>query len=496
MSKSARCLKWGLLVFILVVRLVEICGKDQLHPDEVYSVMLAHCNPAFTVSLPPGQYTGLELQQSLLTDNPLTEDLINLYYDNADPPHASLYYMILRVCLTGMQTWNAAEVAFRGGLLNIFFLAIAYILMWRLASRFALGSITTTLICALAFLCPAAGNCVLLVREYQLATVAILWYAYSLYSIYNRCLERSSIGVCLMLSLIASIALALSTGYLNAFFLLLLPIGCILLLLWQHEPICRFLMNIALAGLCAVICSWCIYIGYFHFITVPTVHTAKAFADPITSLYAAVNRDIIKQVFTWPCFCLMIAIATYTAGRYIYKRKNAKAVHTGKTCFGKMSYMFVLFAVAVASVFLVQYASLLRESRYSYPFLPLMACILPFGLGGLDRESCKYLSLTLIGWFMAVPFLYPSKTDYKWNAQRKLLSHGAVISCLNPNELPLLYTVVAPEVTYTISDRSFKDLKDDAEAKVIVLNYSPEVPDSLFSKVRISGPLRVLTRKD
>lgn len=493
MSRAARCLKWGLLVFILVVRLFEICSKDQLHPDEVYSVMLAKCNTAFTVALPPGEYSGEQLQNSLLAHNSLSEDLVSLYTDNSDPPHASLYYMALRICLSGMHVWDPAEVALRGGLLNLFLLAVGYLLMWKLLSRLALGNIMTAALCAMAFLNPASGDCVLLVREYQFAAVSILWYALSLLSVYEKKTDFSASGIIGMLSLIAATALTLSTGYLNAVFLFLLPVGCIVLLLFQRKPVGTFILKMLIAGVVGILLSWCMYAGYFHFITVPTVHTSRAFSDLEASFFAAINRDIIKYAFTVPIFVAMIAVGVYAVCKTIAGRKKEGRPHSHNYGY---AYLSVLFCAAVVSILFVQYASVLRESRYSYPFIPLVVCCLPLCFCGLSVSLRRYTAIVLIAYFAIYPFTHPPKMDYRWSAQRELLSEGAVLHGLHPNELPLTYVVTKPDATYTISNAGRRGAIDSIDANVIVLNYRPSVLDTAFSIVRISGPLRVLTRKN
>lgn len=491
--KPALMLKWGLLLFIVAVRLIAICGKEQLHPDEVYSVMLARCNGTFTNSLPSGSYTGEELQASLIANRPLWQDLCTLHSDNADPPHASLYYMLFRLSLCGLDSWDASSIALRGGLLNLVFLILSYLLMWRLAvSLFRASSLIVAATCALAFLSPSAGDCALLVREYQLAALSVLWYACALFPLYSHPGKRVSARLFVSLSL--AIAFSLSTGYLNSFFLFLLPVGCLISLSLKRNPLLPFICSVGLAACCGLLISLLLYSGYFHFLTTPNVHTARAFSSLCESFIAAFYRDIICNTYTLPVVWLLVFCIILVAFRSHSKVHSLSSDSPAHTSIG-VFYAVLLLLAASLSIFLVQYASVLRESRYSYPYLLFISLAFPLCVRLLRSPLPGLFSLVTLLYLLASPFRYPPRNDYGWTRQREVLSQDAEFCNLHPNELPLLYPVLTPTSRYTLSDRDGREALRMPVAKVTVVNFKPSLPADSFSVVRVSGPLRVVIRK-
>ena len=181
MLKSGRIpLAATLIVFavLLAVRVAGIATRAQLHSDETFSVMLAQRNPAYYTPLPDSTVlTGAEIKAMLVNDEPLTTDLSGLYHVNHDDPHASLYYMALRVALSGLDSFDAGEVALRGGLLNLLFFAMAFLAILRtgriLFGDLKNGWLVTMAVLALAFGSKASVENTLFVREYQMAEMFI-----------------------------------------------------------------------------------------------------------------------------------------------------------------------------------------------------------------------------------------------------------------------------------------------------------------------------------
>lgn len=495
----SRVLGWGLFVVILAIRITDICQKEQLHPDEVYSVMIARCNPAFYRAVPPGTYTGNGLQGQLMAMHPLPDDISRLYDENHDVPHASLYYMALRVALEEQDGWNPRDVALRGGALNLILLVITYLLLWRLMYGLTRGDPwLTAASCAIAFLAPGAGECVVLVREYQMAMLGVVWYAYALWSLYSRAGYAGRGRRWVRLSyLVLSAALCLSTGYLNAFWLMIFPVA------WfgalrvsgisrDGERFWPLVLQVLLASVCALVLARGIYAGYFHFLTHGSVHKARAFSDFGGSLCDAFIRDIARQGLTLP---LIVLLAMCVAWRMVRLRFNVDVGHAGgcpDVC--STSFLVAMSAAAVATVVAVQYCSLLRQARYSYPYLPMLCGLWPLCAACLPPRMGKAACACVVAWFVALGTFTSPRVDYGWERQAMLLRDGAVFHGLNPNELPLLYPVLNPAAEYVVEPKD--SVLDYEAAAATVIHTPPQGLPAGMRAERATGPLRIIYRDE
>ena len=129
-----------LFVILLFVRVNNINVKNQLHSDEVFSLMLSTCNNYYNQSIPDGDYTGADLKRMITADNEggidgAFSDIAQLWHNNGDAPHASLYYMVLRFALIGFDSFDVHSLSWRGGALNLVFFAISFLLMYKLLRR-------------------------------------------------------------------------------------------------------------------------------------------------------------------------------------------------------------------------------------------------------------------------------------------------------------------------------------------------------------------------
>ena len=123
----------AILLFIFAacffVRLNCIVHKTELHSDEVFSMMLSTCNPYYNHALPDGDYSGEELKRLAVLSGEdglrgAVADIAQLWRNNGDAPHASLYYMVLRMALIGYDSFDVHEYAMRGGILNLLFFTL------------------------------------------------------------------------------------------------------------------------------------------------------------------------------------------------------------------------------------------------------------------------------------------------------------------------------------------------------------------------------------
>lgn len=253
------------LVLLVGIRLAAIYGRTQLHSDEVFSVMLSRHNRAYVQALPEGSYTGAQLKEVLTREHSLGEDLASLHSNNYDIPHASMYYMALRVALEPLDDgWDAQAVARAGGWLNIIFMVVAFLAMWRIGIL-VFGRERWWLTLAIITAAMATRTAVfdtMFVREYQMAQMWLTLLALCAVKICIR-LKDKPIGFKLYAALTITICGALSTGYLNAIYVAFVGLGLPVAAARRRRY--SDIGRMALCAVTAVAMCWVIYTGFSIF---------------------------------------------------------------------------------------------------------------------------------------------------------------------------------------------------------------------------------------
>ena len=470
-----------LFLILVAIRVCQMAQKHEMHPDEVYSVMISQCNPHFYRSLPIGAYSGSEITSTLVAAHGVAADIKQLYIDNADAPHASLYYMLLRLAITGIDTWSPPELLLAGCILNLIFFSIAFIFLYKAgrllfpAARWALCAML-----ALAFGCRASGESILLVREYEMATAAIIWFVYEII----RSLKLKQYDVITMLRLCMAVAIVMSTGYLNAYFLTLSSL--IYLIFTYRQTTFRHTLRVCLVLLSGLLVAQAMYIGYFNFILHDNPHTRMAFGQLSTALSKTFLRDVCSQTFTWPGIWLILIITILPSCVKIFRES--------RKMYDSSLLAMLISAAALISIFLVQYTSILREARYSYPYIPLLALCLPVLISRYKEYHRVGLATAVTLFYLIVAVWESPTTAYGWSYLRYQLKDGAVLYNLNPNEIPLIAPVLTSGSVYKLDPKS--DTINYIINKRTVVHYKPDVIDtSRFTGRHLIGPLYIITPK-
>lgn len=474
------------LATVLSVRAFQLCNKQQMHPDEVYSVMISGCNEYFYLPVPDGDYSGAELSGKLLGHNSLTDDLQSLYTDNADAPHASLYYMLHRLFLCGIDEWSPQRIIVATGLLNLLLLGLAMLLLMQIGRKLFPGHRWAVLaMTVMAFGCQASGEAVVLLREYQLATVAVLWLVHRLLSM----VIDGKYSPLSFLWLTLSVTLVLSTGYLNAYFLagLFLFMFITAAIRHRHPDSRKLLIVLPCCGLGGLALAWAIYPGFFNFLLHENPHTRLAFANFTGTVPFLFKREIYAQFFTLPGLIFLAAIAIAPVMFKVLRGHSALPRRN-------IGMAAVLIVLSLVSIILVQYTSILKEARYSYPFIPLMALIVPLVLAGWKKEPAQILSFCLILYYLSCSLIHPPRKDYDWGKMRNLLKDGAVIYGVNPNEIPLIMPVLKPEARYRIISHT-GTAPHYSRFDICVVRYNAESIDSTYNVTPLVGSLKLIRKK-
>lgn len=479
-----------IFVVLLCVRVFAMTSRHELHSDETFSVMLAQCNPAYFTPLPTDTtLTGAQIKQMLVADHSFGEDIAKLYVNNADIPHASLYYMALRVALTGFDSFDPADVALRGGILNLLFFAIAFYALWRtcrlLFGRLDNGAFATAAVLVVAFANGMSVNNTLLVREYQMAEMFICLSVWASAAICSRILNGSALNIKLWTAYSLAIAGAISTGYLNSIFIALLSLSLFVVSLLCHRR--DALWGIFGAPLAAILLAWLLYVGYFNFILYPTVHTNRAFSGfgGILSL-VFVNALTAHGLTLFGLFFLggILILALLSPSR----REMVAAQH-----------QWWLPIIAITTMIVVEYASLLHAERYIYPFVSTAGLLPGIILCGLNPARRAEGSVFVAVYMLFICITTPHVPAYGWANMSKELSRGAVLYRLNANELPQIAPTLNDTAHYhlitdakTLSRLYPPTAKDTTARLPLVSRVTPPIPITAQTP-RLTGPLKKFT---
>ena len=466
------------LILLVGIRLAAIYERTQLHSDEVFSVMLARHNRAYVQALPESTYSGAQLKDVLVREHSLGEDLASLHSNNYDIPHASMYYMALRVALEPLaDEWDAQAVARAGGWLNIIFMVVAFRAMWRIGIL-VFGRERWWLTLAIITAAMATRTAVfdtMFVREYQMAQMWLMLLALCAVKICIK-LRDSRIGFKLYAALAVVVCGALSTGYLNAIYVGLVGLG--LMTAAARRRRYADVGGLALSAVVAVGLCWIIYTGFFNFLLHSTVHTRGSFANG-TAAVQRVAGWLGSDTLTWTGTVACAAIF----GLLVWKKR-----------FGQLrNYAVVVWLAlgAIVAIFLTDYASVLHQARYTFPLLPL-AMLLPGALiAALDDGTSRSAATVWATYYIALALLWPVRTNYGWQQMAPQVENGAVFYRLNPNELPQAIPVLRDDAAYIVTSKA-----DTVRAHVdmpIVTRLAPPVP--VKSLRAFTGPLKLYTAK-
>lgn len=501
-SISSKYLVLALFAILLVVRVIGACSRTELHADEIFSVMLAQCNHSYVNPLPKDTVlTGEQLKQFLNCDHTLGEDLSSLYVNNMDVPHASLYYMALRVALTGASTFDVAGVGLRGGLLNIIFFVVAFYAMWRLClllfGRFRYGTLISLAVLVAAFATPVSISNTLLVREYQMAEMFVCLTAWASAIIVSRWLGGKSASFKLWLAYSAAIAGALSTGYLNAVFIALISLSLFILAF-----VCRMkreIQYVILAPVCGLLFAALLYHGFFNFLLQPSVHTERAFSG-----FNGVLSIVFYNVFTFYGIG-WVGVGAIVASLLLVLCGKSRRVLV------ETEIQWWLPLIAIITMVLVEYASLLRADRYIYPFYSVGMLLVGVVLCGLSDNLKAVFSVFLSVFILVTMLIKPVRPAYGWNFISSKLKDGAVFYCMNPNELPQIAPVLNDTAKYHLVSspeslsRTYPPvmaLTDSVDTEKTYAGTTCTLPlvariqpplGSLPKPLRLTGPLKIYT---
>lgn len=457
------CVVGLLFVLALYVRINAIAAKTELHSDEVFSMALCTCDPHYNVAVPDGTYTGAELKAMIAQSGDTgvagtLSDLKQLWLNNGDAPHASLYYMALRVALTGYDSYDLDSYIMRGGILNLLFFVLSFVFMYKLLRRiFGNRHLLVFVGLALAYFNLLSVRNTMLIREYQMAEAAIVMLTYAAVGFVQRLRAGEEIRrVRFVVVFGVLMGCVVSLGYFNAFYVIGLCLALALACIRRKQP--RSIVLILLAGLTALAFAYAIYPGFFNFILHPSVHKTMAFRKFSTALNVTFARDIRRLLFISYGFWIVLAALLVA----LFSKGGLKKMADG-------GYFVWLPLIVVACMPLIQYASVLKHPRYYYALMPVLMLLVPQSLAAMPQLCRRYFGILILLFF---PVLTPQihfRDKYGWGAVRKELAKPMTFYQLNPNELIQLVPNLADDKQYmVVGNRKLTDVVGPGEERLVV----------------------------
>ena len=195
-------------------------------------MMLSTCNPYYNHALPDGDYSGEELKRLAVLSGEdglrgAVADIAQLWRNNGDAPHASLYYMVLRMALIGYDSFDVHEYAMRGGILNLLFFSLSFFFFYKLLRRiFGDRMLVVYAGLAVAFCNVLSIRNTMLVREYQMAETAVIALTWAAVGLVCRLREGKNVPWRRVVALLAVLSgCVVSLGYFNAIYVIALGIA-------------------------------------------------------------------------------------------------------------------------------------------------------------------------------------------------------------------------------------------------------------------------------
>lgn len=499
-----------MLLFLVVsfIRIYDMMNKEQYHADEIFSIMLTENVKYYWGQIPDGEYTGEELNNLLLSGKTITEmnycsedyiadyrnDISHLWVNNGDTPHASLYYMLLRTAFLAGEFFRSDATINRdirwyytlGFWLNMLIFASSFVVFYKLTSVVFNGDLFLILLSlSIAFANTYSIENTLLMREYQLAEFSIVLLTFIVAKFLRIEKPTNAIISKYVILISIAIALTLSSGYLNAFYLLALALFVIIYAIKVKKI--ELLVAVFLSGVIGLLLSWLIYCGFFNFLIYDSVHTKRAFESIFQVADYLFVRDISNGILTIPVVALlMVSLVVLIIS---HNRRKICEIN---------SYIWVPI-LAIISMVLVQYTAVLKMSRYIYPFVSIFILIVPCILRILGRGRwVKLLSILLILYFPTLSLIRPVKKNYGWEHISQQLADGAVICQLNSTEISQVIPCMNDNAKYYIMNNPSITAIPKEYSKVVMKKNNHNIEKGLISdqKALIGKSIVIATIKE
>jgi hypothetical protein len=381
-------------------RIYWLSQKDGLHPDEVFSVILACYNDYMWTSNYElnKEYSGKEVKEISLCDNDsfksVFHDIYRLWKDNRDEPHTNLYYSFLRLSLAGLKTGDIKPIIFRGGILNLIFFTISFIFFFMLmrllfpASKLLQFSAT---VCA--FLSTATISNTLFLRPYQIQETMFIIFCYYFFKTLDTKKNiindgRIYVNTRLIFSLSLVTAFTLLTGYYSIIFIGLFGIYVIFINYKKrdYQEIKFYFIALFLSFPFAQTFFSRYFVGYISYRSIDTTGTLfKDFFENIISSITGVITLFHKHFFTWPVIIVCVLCFIYLV--LLMLRKHKFFIQKQALC---------IFVVSMLYFSIILFIAPYKILRYVMPVFPFLIILPIMMLNNIKNNKITIVVVLLL----------------------------------------------------------------------------------------------------
>jgi len=479
---KAFCLsrKWTVIVlsvlylFIAGIRIYWISQKTTLHMDEVASVRLT-CYNEWDYENNRG-YTGKEAKEIGMScrNNPLS-DIYHLWQDNRDSTHTNLYYSLFRIPLIGLDSVDIKKIVIRGGILNLLFFTISFIVFFLLTRllfpKAPLLQLTAT---ACTFLSTATISTTLFLRPYQLQQTSFIvfcYYFFKTFDLEKHIIHNDTAYINVKLLILSSLttAFAILTGYFALFFVGLFGLYAI-----YHKIKTTHRIDILFyaASLCvSVLFAQTFYLKYLN------AYFSNSISDDIhfqISLENIKNSLLIDKIFALNYFFTYPVIAICALCLLFVIIQHRKNFFTQKDA-------LYIFAASVIYAITIMNLAPWKDLRYIAPIFPFFMMLPAAIIYSIRERKISIIVMLLLFIFFSQSALKENKIKYLHNEDVFIFRNDPTVPVFIFNKTQWKYA----ELVYWFNDKqiyyfnaSDNTIRRNKEAYLIIEN-TPEMLSTL-----------------
>lgn len=349
-------------LFLLFMREYWLLSRAGIHIDESQSFILASYNSKSLLH-DIVIMTGDQFRGAMWFNDPtfsgMLNDVVKLWHDNRDTPHSNLYYSILRIWFTGINTSDFRFTLGWALQLNVLFFCISFTTFSALLHRLFKSHVVTISGLLIAFIGSGTISNTIFARPYQLQETMFIAFLFMSFLFIER--QRRSASFLIAYGVVT--AFTLLTGYFSIPFVLLVLFFTLIYCLAKKE-----LTYKDLAKACSLVIFVSLAVGYliypkylfvFGYRQTEALSKTSDFRNNFKSSLLAFK--FLSQNYLFPVLILLASVALVSFK--LLKRK----------CIDKNWFiLFILFTVTIWSLAILYFAPY-KTIRYIYPALPVYA---------------------------------------------------------------------------------------------------------------------------
>ncbi|MRG31632.1 hypothetical protein [Enterobacter cancerogenus] len=398
----------ALIVALILMREYWLLHRTALHVDESMSFIISAYNQYGFDKPFPGvvTMTGDELRHAMWFNDPtfsgMLHDLKQLWVFNRDTPHSNLYYSLLRIWFTGVESTGMAFTLGWAGQLNIVLSACSMLMLGYLAFRMFGSHIISFFAILIGFIGAGTISNTIFARPYQLQET--MFVAFMLMSFIFIRDQRKSFMFMIGYGVVA--AFTLLTGYFAIIYvgIIMLFILIMALVLCERDYV-PLIKRAVVFTVTTCVVGYLIYPPYL-FVTGGRQSEAMSKTGELAQNFALSIKSFELLQWYYPLIFMAAALSLVLAIVLISTRKERRFI----------SAWFIVLASSVAIWYaIVMFFAPYKIPRYVYPVLPIVCMVYCFIAYAINIKS-KYLAYAFMAvtvWMTVETFIDMSKVEYQ-----------------------------------------------------------------------------------